>query len=87
MQFNLFMWIREGVKRSVMAGVADAIEHVGAPPSSQDLHNSLQNFIQHIESPLEPAAALAGGGGGAEPAQGRRKRLGRSLRDFEGKQS
>lgn len=83
MQFNLFTWIREGVKRSVMAGVADAIEHVGTPPSSQDLHNSLQNFIQHIESPLEPAAALAG----ATAEGGRRnKRLGRSLRDFEGKQ-
>jgi hypothetical protein len=79
MQFNLFSWIREGVKRSVMLGVADAIDHVGTPTSGQDLHNSLQNFMQNIETPLEPAAI--GGGSGAK--QPNRKRLGRSLRELD----
>jgi len=79
MQFNLFSWIREGVKRSVMLGVADAIDHVGTPATGQDLHNSLQNFRQNIETPLEPAAV--GGGNSKQP--NRNKRLGRSLRELD----
>ena len=31
MQFNLFDWIREGVKRSVIQGVSDAMEAIGNP--------------------------------------------------------
>lgn len=76
MQFNLFNWIREGVKRSVMLGVADAIDHVGTPPTGQDLHNSLQNFMHNIETPLEPAAVSG-------PKGNSRKRLGRSLRELD----
>ena len=31
MDFNFFEWIREGVKRSVLLGVSDAVETMGAP--------------------------------------------------------
>jgi hypothetical protein len=30
MQFNVFDWIREGVKRSVILGVSDAMETIAA---------------------------------------------------------
>lgn len=80
MQFNLFQWIREGVKRSVMLGVSDAIEHLGTPPDSEHLQNSLNEFLHHAED--------NGGGGTATltaPTTTKRKRLGRSLRELESK--
>ena len=79
MQFNLFNWIREGVKRSVMLGVADAIEEVGSPPSSPELQASLNHFLTQTEAPLEGIATTSGG-----DKPGSRKRLGRSLRDMGG---
>lgn len=82
MDFNLFNWIREGVRRSVMLGVADAMDSVGTPPTSQDLQKSLQNFRARIDTPFEPAATVAGNlataTGGAP-----RKRLGRTLKDID----
>ena len=80
MQFNLFQWIREGVKRSVMLGVTDAIEHLGAPPDSEHLQNSLNEFLQHTEESNTAVATLA------PPTTAKRKRLGRSLRELEGKE-
>ena len=76
MQFNLFNWIREGVKRSVMLGVADAIEEVGTP-TSPELQASLNHFLTQTEAPIEGIATTAGG-----DKAGGRKRLGRSLRDM-----
>jgi hypothetical protein len=82
MDFNLFNWIREAVRRSVMLGVADAMESVGTPSSSQDLQASLQSFRARIESPLETAASI--GSNLVSPASGAsRKRLGRTLKDIE----
>lgn len=76
MQFNLFDWVREGVKRSVMMGVADAIEQVGSPPKSKDLQANLQHFLKNLDSPLEPAAVTSSRSTG-------RKRLGRSLKELD----
>ncbi|HMO15181.1 MAG TPA: hypothetical protein PKD64_17560 [Pirellulaceae bacterium] len=79
MQFNLFSWIREGVKRSVMLGVADAVQQVGTPLEGGDLQGSLQHFLQNIEKSSD--ANLVPGN---VPNNGGRKRLGRSLRDIDG---
>lgn len=80
MQFNLFQWIREGVKRSVILGVSDAIDHLGAPPDSEHLQTSLNEFLHHAEDNGGGTATLTA------PATTKRKRLGRSLRDLEGKE-
>jgi hypothetical protein len=74
MQFNLFDWIREGVKRSVILGVSDAVEALGSPPGD-DARERLANLLP---PPATDAAAPA------LASAGKRKRLGRSLRDFEG---
>jgi hypothetical protein len=78
MQFNLFTWIRECVRQSVILGVSDAIETIGAPPGSEDI-------TPHLKSMLEPrdAAALPGNTVNAAAAGGSRKRLGRSLKDLD----
>lgn len=71
MSFNLFDWIREGVKRSVIQGVHDAIEVIGSP-ADDDSHGHLAKLLA---APSGTSAA------GVESAK--RKRLGRSLRDAE----
>jgi hypothetical protein len=71
MQFNLFDWIREGVKRSVIEGVSEALEAIGSP-SGDHGPTRLAQLISAAEA-VEPALAGAV----------KRKRLGRSLRDVE----
>lgn len=74
---NFFMWIREGVKHSVMLGVTDAIEQLGEPPQGEDSRQKLLAFLR------EGAAAEL-------PQRGRKsqpRRLGRSLRDLDSEQA
>ncbi len=86
---NFFGWIRDGVRQSVLLGVSDAIDQLGAPPSTEELHPDVVAFLQNGA----PAAAAAGvapklgasSGGNRNPNAGR-KRLGRSLKDIEGVQ-
>ena len=73
MQFNVFDWIREGVKRSVILGVSDAMEAIGSP-DGDDAHVRLTQLLPATADAAQPAIAAAG----------KRKRLGRSLREFEG---
>jgi hypothetical protein len=77
MQFNLFTWIREGVRRSVILGVSDAVEAIGVADGDENVRQRLAHLLQpaEIEGTAQPALATAGG---------KRKRLGRSLRDFDG---
>jgi hypothetical protein len=77
MQFNLFTWIREGVRQSVLMGVTDAIENIGTPVNGEDV-------TPHLKAMLAPRAL-----DGLPPsrtvneAAPQRKRLGRSLKDLE----
>ena len=90
---NFFTWIRDGVRQSVLLGVSDAIETLGTPASTEDLHPSVAGLLRVDKnadtSPrLAHASAGAGSGvgaasGGASGPQGSRKRLGRSLKDIE----
>jgi hypothetical protein len=74
MQFNLFLWIREGVKQSVLLGVSDAIEAIGTPDNSEDISPRLLEFMRHDSG--NPATSQVAG-------EARRKRLGKSLKDLE----
>jgi len=87
---NFFTWIRDGVRQSVLLGVSDAIETLGTPASTEDLHPSVAGLLRvdkNVEaSPRLAHAAAAGGtvsGGAVSGPQGSRKRLGRSLKDIE----
>lgn len=82
---NFFTWIRDGVRQSVLLGVSDAIETLGTPASTEDLHPSVAGLLRVEKnadtSPrLAHAAANVGQAGGN---QSNRKRLGRSLKDIE----
>jgi len=71
MSFNLFDWIREGVKRSVIQGVTEALDSIGSPAGD--------------DGPARLAALLPAmeGGPTTSLSSGKSKRLGRSLRDVE----
>jgi hypothetical protein len=71
---NFFVWIRESVKRAVLLGVSDAIEHIGAPAEGDEgTQRLLTSLRQHVA--LEAQPSLSGSGG--------RKRLGRSLNQIQ----
>jgi hypothetical protein len=73
-EFNLFLWIRQGVKQSVLLGVSDAIEAIGTPDNSEDISPRLLQFMR--EGADDNAASRVSG-------ETRRKRLGKSLKDLE----
>ena len=75
MQFNLFAWIREGVRQSVLMGVSDAIEHIGTPVGSEDVTPQLKAMLAPRNPEGLPSRTVN------EPAP--RKRLGRSLKDID----
>ena len=46
MNFNFFEWIREGVKRSVLLGVSDAVETMGTPHDPETSRDKIMTFLQ-----------------------------------------
>ena len=77
MDVNFFSWLRNGVKQSVLLGVSDAIEDLGVPENSDDLHPGVAAMLR----------GESGNGtkrvGAANKSTGGRKRLGRSLKEIE----
>ncbi len=84
---NFFTWIRDGVRQSVLLGVSDAIETLGTPASTEDLHPSVAGLLRVDKNvDASPRLAQAGASGGVGSSGGNsanRKRLGRSLKDIE----
>ena len=77
MQLNVFAWIRAGVKRSVLLGVSDAIETIGTPEGDDGaLKQRLTQLLLPEAIPVSSTPALLG----------KRKRLGKSLRDVSPEQ-
>lgn len=87
MSVNFFSWIREGVRQSVLLGVSDAIEQLGTPAPTEELHPSVAGFLQNrpersgtarlasLDNSVAETSASAGN-------RGTRKRLGKSLKDI-----
>ncbi len=76
--FNVFNWIREGVRQSVLLGVTDALEQIGTPTDADDAKPRLLELARRSESLPMPDASTSAPRSEAKP-----KRLGRSLRDME----
>lgn len=67
MDFNFFNWLRNGVKKSVLLGVADAMEEIGTPEDDDQLQKKIVAAVTQDEKKSK--------------AKGQ-KRLGRSLKDL-----
>ena len=80
---NFFGWIRDGVRQSVLLGVSDAIEQLGSPAATEELHPSVAGFL-HVERNEGQASGqrLTATPGNSSNASKNRKRLGRSLKDI-----
>ena len=72
MNVNFFEWLRDGVRQSVLLGVSDAIEQIGTPADSDELHPNVAALLQG-DSPKSKRTSNGGG----------RKRLGKSLKDMD----
>ena len=75
MNFNLFVWIREGVKQAVLLGVSDAINAIGTSEDSDDVTPRLLEFMR--------AGASSSSAAKSRSKSPRKKRLGRSLQDLD----
>ena len=73
MNLNVFQWIREGVRQSVLAGVSDAIDQMGTAVDGDDLRPRLAEVLRRQNSTVETPAV----------SEARPRRLGRSLKDFD----
>lgn len=76
MDFNFFEWIRQGVKRSVLMGVSDAVNQMGAPHNADEVKDSVLAFLQDEGDKTPVSRRLSG-----TNEQGNRK-LGRSIADL-----
>ncbi len=71
MNVNFFEWLRDGVRQSVLLGVSDAIEHIGSPADSDELHPNVAALLQGETTKRKQTKA------------GGRKRLGKSLKEMD----
>ncbi|MFK8113560.1 MAG: hypothetical protein AB8B91_15270 [Rubripirellula sp.] len=72
MNVNFFEWLRDGVRQSVLLGVSDAIEQIGTPADSDELHPNVAALLQG-EAPKTKRSAKGAG----------RKRLGKTLKEMD----
>jgi hypothetical protein len=63
---NFFQWIRDGVRRSVLLGISDAVEQIGEPEGGE--------LKQEVLAALESKTAIR-----SKPPK---RRLGRSLKEI-----
>lgn len=70
MNVNFFEWLRDGVRQSVLLGVSDAIEQIGTPADSDELHPNVAALLQ-VDGPKSKQSKRGG-----------RKRLGKSLKEM-----
>jgi hypothetical protein len=70
---GFFGWLREGVRRSVLLGVSDAVEQLGLPSEGAELHPQLAAAL------CERTGRLGDGAERPSDRRSERKRLGRSL--------
>ena len=70
--FNLFNWIREGVKQSILMGVSDAVETIGTPENPEEINPQLAAHLQPEETKTKGKVGAT-----------KRKRLGRGLSEMD----
>jgi hypothetical protein len=68
---SFYNWIRESVKRAVLLGLSDAMEHIGTPDENDE-------SSQRLLASLRQHAAIEAKSADAAPSLSR-KRLGKSL--------
>lgn len=74
---SFFDWIRDGVKQSVLLGLNDAVEQIGTPGESGELHPNMVALLDGGQESNTKTTKRKRGGTAAS-----RKRLGKSLKEM-----
>ncbi len=77
MNFNFFDWIRDGVKRSVLLGVSDAVQTMGAPQDEESSKDKILSFLQDEDQTVPARRRVTAASGSGQ------RKLGRSLSDLQ----
>ena len=77
MNFNFFDWVRDGVKRSVLLGVSDAVETIGMPTDQESSKDKILSFLQDDTAKLEVSATQR-----RRLPSGPARKLGRSISEI-----
>jgi hypothetical protein len=80
MNFNFFEWVRDGVKRSVLLGVSDAVNTMGMPHDEESSKDKILSFLQ--DSSRNTATQRRITTGGTANAAASPRKLGRSINDI-----
>ncbi|MDR2116184.1 MAG: hypothetical protein LBP87_07370 [Planctomycetaceae bacterium] len=78
MNFNFFEWVRDGVKRSVLLGVSDAVETMGMPHDEESSKDKILSFLQDSSHAHAPQRRISSGSATASNP----RKLGRSISDI-----
>jgi len=81
MNFNLFDWLRDGVKNSVLLGVTDAVKIMGVP-HDDSTKSQILGFLQNDPDGDTPVRRIVGSSSSSST-----KKLGRSLNDIAAKEA
>lgn len=77
MNFNFFEWLRDGVRRSVLLGVSDAVETMGVPDTEKDPHPAIAGlFGEEAKSLAAPKSPRK------RTTKTSQRRLGKSLKEI-----
>lgn len=79
MDFNFFNWFRDGVKRSVLLGVSDAVQTLGMPQDEESSKDKILSFLQQDDPQSGAGKRRITGGSGSGGGQ---RKLGRSINDI-----
>ncbi|QDT09083.1 hypothetical protein K239x_10260 [Planctomycetes bacterium K23_9] len=71
---NLFEWVRDSVRRSVLLGFSDAVEQIGLPSTDEEIHPNVSALLQVGDAAGKTKARKTRGSG--------RKRLGKTLKEM-----
>ncbi|SMP43984.1 hypothetical protein SAMN06265222_1011047 [Neorhodopirellula lusitana] len=80
MNFNFFDWLRDGVRQSVLLGVSDAVEQIGAPDTSSEVNPEIAALLS--DAPVARGAAPATKRKRVARKGAPQKRLGKSLQEL-----
>ncbi|TWU43821.1 hypothetical protein Q31b_13530 [Novipirellula aureliae] len=75
MNVNFFEWLRDGVRQSVLLGVSDAVEQIGTPTDTDELHPNVAALLVGDGEPTKTTTR-------SRTTNNSRKRLGKSLKDM-----
>ena len=78
MDFNFFEWIREGVKRSVLMGVSDAVETMGAPHDQEVAQSKIMSFLKSETDAATPTRRRVA----SSSSSATQRKLGRSITEI-----